>query len=184
MEPALAPRLETERLILRAHKAGDFEAFSAMWRDPVVLEYTIREARSPQDAWMTMHRLLGSWPLLGYGFWAIALKTSNTLIGDAGFMDAMRPETPDKRTTPELGYALATAHHGKGYMTEALEAVHDWLDRAKPGTEAFALIDDANPASIAVAQKFGYRFERRHDFNDRLGALYTRKPLQERRPAD
>ncbi|MEL6753129.1 MAG: GNAT family N-acetyltransferase [Pseudomonadota bacterium] len=172
-----APRLETERLILRPHEARDFEAFAAMWRDPLVLEHTILEPRSEQDAWMTMHRLLGSWPLLGFGFWAVALRETDAFIGDCGFMDAMRPQTPDKRGVPEVGYALSTAWHGKGLMGEALGAVHAWLDVEMPGTETFALIDDANRASIRVAQKFGYAFERRHDDGDRKGALYTRKPL-------
>jgi len=155
-----------------------------MWRDPVVLEHTIVEPRSPQDAWMTMHRLLGSWPLLGYGFWAIAWRESDEYIGDCGFMDAMRPQTPDKRGVPELGYAIASAWHGQGLISEALGAVHAWLDWERPDTETFALIDDANPASIRAAQKHGYSLERRHDTDGQKGALYTRKPLPPARTPD
>ena len=69
-------------------------------------------------------------------------------------------------------------------IREALGAVHAWLDQEMPGTETFTLIDDANPASIRVAQKHGYSFERRHDTGERLGALFTRKPLPPARTPD
>lgn len=184
MRAVNAPRLETARLILRPHEQRDFDAFSAMWRDPVVIAHTIKEPRSTQDAWMTLHRLLGSWPLLGYGFWAVAWRETDEYLGDCGFMDAMRPETPDKRGLPELGYALRSAWHGRGLITEALGAVHGWLDDAMPGTGSFALIDDANPASLRVARKFGYRFERRHDQDGRKGGLYARNRLPETGAAD
>lgn len=169
-----APVIATERLILRPHEKRDFEAFSAMWRDPVVLRYTIREARSPQDAWMTMHRLLGSWPLLGYGFWAVELAETGAYIGDIGFMDAMRPSTPDHRGIPEFGYAFAAASHGKGIASEAAQAVHEWLDMAMPGSLSFALIDDDNPASIRVAQKVGYSFVRHLASDETRPGLYER----------
>ncbi|MEM9740077.1 MAG: GNAT family N-acetyltransferase [Pseudomonadota bacterium] len=172
-----APVLKTERLILRPHSVRDRQAFCTMWRDPVILKYTIIDARSPQDAWMTLHRQLGSWPLLGYGSWAIAWRETDQFIGDAGFMNAMRPSTPEKREVPEVGYALSRDWHGKGIMSEALDAVHAWFDAEMPATETFALIDDDNPASIHLVHKHGYRFERRHDSDDRRGALYTRKPL-------
>ncbi|MEO0466825.1 MAG: GNAT family N-acetyltransferase [Pseudomonadota bacterium] len=179
-----APRLESNRLVLRAHETRDYEAFAQMWTDPLVLQYTIVEPRSAQDAWMTMHRLLGSWPLLGYGYWGLELKSTQTYVGDAGFMDAMRPSTPDKRGIPEIGYALASPYHGQGLMSEALDAIHRWWDEELPGTETFALIDDDNPGSVCVAKKCGYAFERRADTDDRQSGLYTRKPLSFAQTAD
>lgn len=146
-----------------------------MWRDPVVLRYTIREPRSAQDAWMTMHRLLGSWPLLGYGFWAVELNASGAYIGDMGFMEAMRPFTPDHRGVPEFGYAFTPDVHGKGIASEAARAVHDWLDETLPGMASFALIDDDNPASIRVAQKVGYEFVRHLSHDDMRPGLYERR---------
>ena len=184
MTAILAPRLKTERLILRPHQLSDFEAYREMWTDPIVLRYTIVEPRTAQDAWMTLQRSLGSWVLLGFGLWALELKETGDFIGDAGFMNALRPLTPDKRGQPEMAYALATAHHGKGLMSEALHATHAWLDAEMPGIEAFALIDDDNIASIRVAEKHGYRVERRADSNDRKSCLYVRNPLPQGRAAD
>lgn len=184
MTPILAPRIETERLVLRPHQRSDFEIFREMWTDPVVLRHTIVEPRTAQDAWMTMQRTLGSWVLLGLGLWALELKETGEYVGDAGFMDGLRPNTPDKRGQPEMAYALATAHHGKGLMSEALAATHAWLDAEMPGSPSFALIDDDNIASIRVAEKFGYGVERRADGDGRKTCLYVRNPLPQGRAAD
>jgi len=147
-----------------------------LWVDPVVLRHTIIEPRSEQEAWMALQRTLGGWPLLGFGMWALELKASAAFVGEAGFMEARRPITPDKRGVPELGYVLATPYHGRGLMTEALGAVHGWLARTLPRVHSFALIDDDNPASIRVAGKFGYILERRADTGDRRSGLYARSP--------
>lgn len=171
---SLVPVLETERLILRAHKREDFETYAAMWRDPDVLRYTIREPRSPQDAWMTLQRMLGSWVLLGYGFWAVESRESGTFIGEAGFMQAMRPYIPEMHGIAELGYGFMPAAHGKGIASEALTAAHAWLDGTYPGTQSFALIDDENPASIRVAGKQGYRLDRYVDTGSGQAGLYMR----------
>ena len=184
MTAILAPRLETERLILRPHQLSDFAAYREMWTDPIVLRYTIVEPRTAQDAWMTLQRVLGGWVLLGFGLWALELKQSGEYVGDAGFMDSLRPTTPDKRGQPEMAYALSTANHGKGLMSEALAATHAWLDAEMPGIEAFALIDDDNTASIRVAEKHGYRVERRADHDGRKTCLYVRNPLPQGRAAD
>ena len=179
-----APKLETERLLLRPHQVSDFPAYLDMWTDPDVLRFTIREPRSEQDAWMTLKRVMGNWPLLDYGLWALERKDTGEFIGDAGFMDARRPYTEDKRGVPEIAYALAPAHSRQGFMTEALAAIHHWLDEHMPGQQTFALIYDENTASIRVAEKLGYIEERRVDNDDLKSALYTRNPLSSRPPTD
>lgn len=177
-----APRIETARLILRSHQRSDYDAFAAMWRDPDVVRYTIGEPRNARDSWMTMQRLLGSWPLFGLGFWAVELRETGAFIGEAGFMYAMRSYTPsDLSEAPELGYSFARGRYGKGLASEAIAACVAWLDEALPGSESFAFIDPANPASIRVAQKAGYQFARDITVDDEgaLAGLYTRKPLSQ-----
>ena len=49
-----APRLETERLILRAHRAEDFADCAAMWRDPQVVKYTIGSESTAQRTWQRL----------------------------------------------------------------------------------------------------------------------------------
>jgi RimJ/RimL family protein N-acetyltransferase len=60
------------------------------------------------------------------------------------------------RGVPELGWALASRFHGKGYATEAVRAVVAWGDVRFGPTRTVCLIGAENLASIRVAQKCGY----------------------------
>lgn len=44
------------------------------------------------------------------------------IVGEIGFADLKRDETPSIHGVPELGWALAPAFHGKGYATEGVRA--------------------------------------------------------------
>lgn len=170
------PVLETERLILRGHVAGDLDATAAMWRAPAVVRYTIGKPRSRQDAWMAMCRLRGFWPLLGYGFWAVTLKQTGAFIGEAGFMDAKREIQPDISGQPEAGWAFAPSAFGKGYGSEAVAAIHDWLDTARPGEASVCLIHPDNTASARIAGKCGYVFDSRTQHRGEPVIIYRRRP--------
>lgn len=52
--------------------------------------------------------------------WAITLKDTRQLIGSIGIVPDPKRENPQVRM---LGYWLDEAHWGKGYMTEAVQAV-------------------------------------------------------------
>jgi RimJ/RimL family protein N-acetyltransferase len=61
----------------------------------------------------------------------------------------VRSSAPDAR--PELTWALAYEHWGKGYATEAAAAVRDWFGRAR----LISLIAPGNTRSQAVAERLG-----------------------------
>ena len=78
-----APRLETERLILRGIEPADFEAFAAMMADADVARFITmeRKAQDRMDAWRTMAYAMGHWAARGFGMWAVVEKSSNRFIG-------------------------------------------------------------------------------------------------------
>src|SRR6185436_8398192 len=86
----LIPTVETERLILREHRLSDFDAYAALWRDPVVTRFIGGRARSREESWVRFLRHAGMWHHIGFGFWAIEEKASGSLIGEAGFHDLKR----------------------------------------------------------------------------------------------
>src|SRR5687768_7547401 len=51
ISPGSVPVLETERVILRAHQAGDFDAYAAMWADPEVTRFIGKRARTREESW-------------------------------------------------------------------------------------------------------------------------------------
>ena len=107
-EPTLIsiPTLETPRLVLRTHRAGDFEAYARMWRDPSVYRFIGGQPRTREESWIRFLRHAGMWQMVGFGFWAIEERASGCFIGEAGLHDLKRDTTPSIEGLPEAGWSL------------------------------------------------------------------------------
>lgn len=151
-----APRLETERLILRETQASDFEACAALWADERVTRHIGGVPSTPTDSWGRMLRFPGLWALLGYGYWTLEDKADGRFCGQVGFADFKRDITVDIDNVPEAGWVLSPHVHGKGYATESMSAALAWLDETVDAPQSCCLIDPENAASIRVAEKLGY----------------------------
>jgi len=161
-----APVVETTRLRLRAHTAADFDACLPMWNDPIVTRFIGGRAYTGEEVWQRIQRYAGSWALLGHGFWVIEDKARGKLIGEIGLMDARRDIDPPFGADREVGWALLPDAHGKGYASEALEAVLAWEKQHLGGACLMALIDPDNAPSIKLALKFGFTQRARSIYKD------------------
>lgn len=166
----IIPHLVSERLILRPHHEADLDASFEMWSDPSVTEHIGGEPLSRHQTWLQIVRFTGLWSLLGYGYWAIELRDSGTLIGQAGFGDFKRDLTPPMASIPEAGWAVHPRFAGQGYATEAITTALSWLDDNFTCDQCFCLINPRNIASERVATKVGFGRPR----NVRLGGTVTR----------
>lgn len=149
------PTLVSDRLIIRGVEATDLDGLAAIRADEGVGRFT-GGVRSRQDVWMTMLRAHGLWQMLGYGYWIAEHRKTGAIIGEVGFADFQRGIEPDISGTPEAGWIIAPDAWGQGYASEAMQAVHDWLDEVRPGRST-CIINPDNTASIRVAEKLGYR---------------------------
>lgn len=156
MRLCTAPRLETERLILRAHTAEDFADCAAMWCDPRVIRYTIGTESTPQRTWQRLLAYCGHWSLLGFGYWAIESKSTGRYVGELGFADFHRDFPPPLCDLPEIGWALVTEAHGRGYASEALHKILEWGDLNLRVARTICMIHRENYVSIHLARKLGY----------------------------
>jgi RimJ/RimL family protein N-acetyltransferase len=168
-----APPIETERLRLRGHRLDDVPACAAMWSDPNVTRHIGGTPSTPQQSWARILGYVGHWALMGYGYWAIEEKATGTFAGELGFAD-FRREVASTAGVPEIGWALASAMHGKGYATEAVRAVVGWGDANFAAARTLCLIAPDHAASIRVAQKCGYREFERTVYNGRPTVLFDR----------
>lgn len=150
------PILETDRLRLRGHALGDFEALVSMWGDPAVVRHISGKPSTREETWSRLLRYAGHWSLLGYGFWAIEEKATGRFVGEGGFADFKRDLTP-AIDPPEQGWALNADSHGKGYATEAVQAMIAWAEPHFGRRDFTCMISPLNIASIRVAEKAGYR---------------------------
>ena len=151
------PTIETERLILRGHVAEDFPSFAAMWADPIVTRFIGGVPLTEEEAWAKFMRIAGHWALLGFGFWGIFEKAGGARIGEAGILDVKREIVPSFHGTPELGWGLLPAVHGKGYATEAVRAIIAWAENRFGRVRMVCIIDPDNTASLRVAHAVGFR---------------------------
>ena len=168
------PVIETARLRLRRHDAGDLDACAAMWADPFVTRHIGGRPFSREEVWARILRYVGHWTLMGYGYWALVEKESGSFIGDLGFADFKRDLDPSLGDDPEIGWVLATRVHGRGYATEAVSAAVAWGERCFGPRRTVCLIDPDNAASIRVAGKCGYRELRRTTYKGEPTIVFAR----------
>lgn len=159
-----APVIETDRLILRAHRPGDFPALAALWGDPTVTQFISGKPSTPEECWARLLRYAGHWELLGFGYWAVQWKDGDQFIGDVGFANWKRDISPSLDGLPEGGWVLSTEAHGRGLATEAVNAALAWMDATFGAQTTACIIGPENAASIRVAQKAGYKEHCRSDF--------------------
>ena len=153
---ALAPELETPRLRLRALAEEDLQTWSEATSDPDVTRYLGGVTLSREETWRRLLATVGSWAILGYGYWAVERKDDARMVGHAGFADFKRDLTPSIEGLPEMGWVFARDAHGQGYASEAVKAGLQWADRALAGLTFTAIIHPENAASIRVAEKAGF----------------------------
>ncbi len=143
------PVVETERLILRGWRDGDFDPLARMLANAAVMDF-LGGVQPRPDAWRSLALYIGHWSLRGYGFWVVERKSDRAFLGRVGLW---RPEGwPDI----EIGWALDRPYWGSGYATEAAKAARDYGFRTYPMiARLISLIDPANRASERVAQRLG-----------------------------
>ena len=150
-----APVLETARLRMRAFRADDFADQVRMLSDPEVMRY-LGGSFDREDAWRRSLGGVGSWSVLGYGYWVVERREDKRMIGHVGFSEPKRDIVPSIEGLPEMGWVFAREVGGQGYASEAVEAGLAWADANLPPTEITAIIAPANDRSIRLAGKFGF----------------------------
>lgn len=169
------PVLVTERLRLRGHRLNDFADCTAMWTDPLVFRHIGGKPFTQEEVWTRLLRYVGHWAWLGFGYWAVEEKASGQFIGELGFGDFKRDIKPSLKDMPELGWALVSQAHGKGYATEGVRAAIAWGDKHFGPIRTACLIHPENVASVRVAEKCGYREFQRTTYKGHETILFARK---------
>ena len=144
----------TERLILRAFCLEDAEMFHKhISNDKKVLEYFIMAHSETVDQTRDfLTSIIEKYDEKRY-WWAIELKETHEVIGQ---ILGINPR--DIFFNIEIGYSIGQKYWNKGYTTEALMAVLDFLHEVGYHRLVAAYIVE-NPASRRVMEKAGMVFE-------------------------
>ncbi|MCF4966706.1 GNAT family N-acetyltransferase [Nostoc sp. CMAA1605] len=150
----LIPQLATPRLILRAFKQQDFDAYADMCGDSEVMRYIgYGKPLSREESWRNLAMMLGHWQLRGYGMWAVEEKSSGEMIGRIGYWQ------PEDWPGLEIGWSLRRQFWGLGYATEGAKAAMAYGFENWGITQLISLIRPENQASRRVAEKIGEKLQ-------------------------
>ena len=148
------PTLTTNRLRLRAFRAGDLDAYAAMRANPEVVRYLgTGRTSTPVEVWRMMAAFLGQWALRGYGVWACEKIDGGAFIGAVGIFHPL--DWPE----PEIIYSLDRPFWRQGFAIEAARAARNWLFEHIPLARAASFIRPDNFASKRVAERLGAIYE-------------------------
>lgn len=164
----VAPTIRTERLTLRPHRIEDFEPMAARFATDWAVHMGGPTPRNTMWRWFAAE--VGSWPLLGYGSWAMELHEGGEAIGQVGVnKPAHFPEV-------ELGWLVYPPFEGKGYAFEAASAARDWAFGPRGLDTLVSYIDPKNARSIALAERLGARPDPQADRPDPDDLVYRHSP--------
>ncbi len=152
-------RIETSRLILRRAELTDAQAMFDNWAsDPEVTKYLTWPTHESKDI---THMVLESWVAEyekpNYYQWMIVPKDLGQPIGTISVVHSR-----DKIASAEIGYCIGSKWWHQGIMSEALQAVIDYLFDAVGMNRIEAWHDVKNPHSGAVMRKCGMVYEGAH----------------------
>lgn len=148
------PSLQSERLVLRPYRIEDAQAVYDSWtHDPRVTRFVSWSTHeNPEATSLYLQSVIKNYQFPSYTHWLITLR-------DQPIGDISASLHKDEHLCAEIGYCLSYDHWGQGYMTEALEAVLQYLFE-KVGYHRIRIRHDIlNPASGRVMQKAGLQFE-------------------------
>jgi [ribosomal protein S5]-alanine N-acetyltransferase len=155
MTPFQPTVIHTDRLTLRWLDEGDAPSLFAIFSDPEVMRYW---STPPVTDIGQVERNLAAVKLAYEDGSSMRLglvrREDDTLIGTCTVFDLQ----PANRRA-EIGYALARAAWGRGYMHEALEAFVQHLFTALQLNRLEADIDPRNEASARTLQRLGFQQE-------------------------
>jgi len=169
-----APRLETERLILREFTREDLDAHAATLGDPEVMRFITSEPLSREEAMRRIFMNVGQWRVLGMGTWAVERKSDRKLVGHVGFFDMARDMKPNIEGLPEMGWIFDASVHGQGIAREACEAALAWIDANLDPVEIPAIISIGNEPSMKLAERLGFVREPDGTYKDEPIAMFRR----------
>jgi len=164
-ESAAAPipdRWETARLVMRRWTEDDLGPFAAMNADPEVMRYFPAPLdRTASDAFVD--RIEAQFDRLGYGLWALELRTTGQFIGFTGLL----LQTFPAHFTPavEVGWRLARPAWGQGLATEAARQALDVGFGAARLPEIVSMTARTNERSQRVMRRLAMLRDPADDFD-------------------
>lgn len=170
------PELLTDRLRLRSLTMEDTDAIFELRGHPEVKAFLPRIGpESPEAAAQKIQSIMQDLEEGKIVFWVISLRENPAVLGTICLWNL---EPGNRRG--ELGYELHPVHHGKGYMSEALNEVLEYGFKTMHLHSICAMTDAENHSSVKLLEKANFTKEAHYReavfYNDRFHdqVVYTK----------
>lgn len=160
--------VETERLYLRKVNFEDVDDLFEMDSDAEVHKFIENNpVKSKEQITAVVTILNQQYTENGIARWAVVEKNTNECVGWAG-LKYFREPLNNYSNFYELGYRFKRKHWGKGYATEASQAILKYGFENLNINSIFAITHLENKNSINVLQKLGFQFKETFDYEGDL----------------
>lgn len=149
--------VHTERLILRAFAEDDLDALYDIQRRPEVTRFLRWDTRTRGEAREMLARRIAQTDIVSEGDTlaaAVVVRDSGALIGD---FDLELVDAALGRA--EIGFAMNPTHAGRGYATEAGNAMLRLAFRHYGFHRVIGVCNGRNTASMQLMERLGMRRE-------------------------
>ena len=148
--------LETPRLILREMTQSDMSDLSAILQDEQTM-YAYEGAFNDAETQEWLNRNLKRYQEDGVGLWAVILKETCAMIGQAG----ITMQDVEGERVPEVGYLFNRSYWHNGYATEAAVACKEYGLAMLGYSKIYTIVRDTNIPSLNVAIRNGMLIRKR-----------------------
>lgn len=146
------PDITTERLLLRQVNAGDANEMFWLRSNEQVMKYIGRpRPKTVEEVLPFIQKIIDNATNNEGVAWAITLRDDPTLIGHISFHVLMK-----EHHRAEVGYLLHPAHHGKGLVDEALQAILAYGFNTMGLHSVEAITSPENKASRKLLERNGF----------------------------
>ena len=148
--------IQTSRLRLRAFAPDDLDAVHAIQSREDVHRWLYSEPRGVDEVRETLERRIARTrdaPEAGVAL-VVELAATGEILGDVSLTLG-----PPEHRQAEIGFVFHPGHHGRGYATEAAEAVVAFAFGAYDLHRVYGRLEARNIASARVLEKLGMRRE-------------------------
>jgi RimJ/RimL family protein N-acetyltransferase len=149
-------RLETERLLLRPHRAGDLADMQRYATRPEFYRFLPIPAQTPETVREFLERELSEALRLRVGRYVFAIEAKTTGAVAGGVRLELQPTGHDGA---DIGYALDAERQGRGYAAEAVRRVLDHGFGVLRLHRIWATPDVGNVRSWRLLERLGLRRE-------------------------
>lgn len=164
--------LQTSRLLLRPFLRSDLDDLATLNGDEEVMKY-ISPPLSKEQVAGVIDWFAAEWDRLDYGWFALFERATGGFVGQCGLQCLEgKPDADDI----EIAFVISKVYWGKGYATEAAQAVLSFGFKEASLERIVAVTMQENTPSQRVLDKLGFKCQGNRALYERTVMYYSLQP--------